>query len=193
MSRFFKSAAFPILIVVVLAFFAQKLIGSSSHTQHYTFGNLISQLDGGSVNALSLDQKANSAAVTLTDGTKYSVGYPDSFAPQLIKDAESHLPQGGTGLDVQSKSSNGWLSLLTYILPFVIFIGFWIFLMNQVQGGGSKVMSFGKSRAKRMSVDSPKITFRDVAGVDEAVEELHEIKEFLENPKKFQALGARIP
>ena len=83
--------------------------------------------------------------------------------------------------------------MLTYILPFVIFIGFWIFLMNQVQGGGSKVMSFGKSRAKRMSVDSPKITFRDVAGVDEAVEELHEIKEFLENPKKFQALGARIP
>ena len=89
--------------------------------------------------------------------------------------------------------SNGWLSLLTYVLPFVIFIGFWIFLMNQVQGGGSKVMSFGKSRAKRLSVDSPKITFRDVAGVDEAVEELHEIKEFLENPKKFQALGARIP
>ena len=65
--------------------------------------------------------------------------------------------------------------------------------MNQMQGGGSKVMSFGKSRAKRMSVDPPKITFRDVAGVDEAVEELHEIKEFLENPKKFQALGARIP
>src|SRR5207302_1031194 len=63
----------------------------------------------------------------------------------------------------------------------------------QVQGGGSKVMSFGKSRAKRLSADSPKITFRDVAGVDEAVEELHEIKEFLENPKKFQALGARIP
>ena len=75
----------------------------------------------------------------------------------------------------------------------MIFLGFWIFLMNQVQGGGSKVMSFGKSRAKRMSADSPKITFRDVAGVDEAVEELHEIKEFLENPKKFQALGARIP
>ena len=65
--------------------------------------------------------------------------------------------------------------------------------MNQVQGGGSKVMSFGKSRAKRMAPDSPKIGFKDVAGVDEAVEELQEIKEFLENPKKFQALGARIP
>ena len=75
----------------------------------------------------------------------------------------------------------------------MLILGFWIFLMNQMQGGGSKVMNFGKSKAKRMSVDSPKITFRDVAGVDEAVEELHEIKEFLENPKKFQALGARIP
>ena len=65
--------------------------------------------------------------------------------------------------------------------------------MNRMQGGGSKVMSFGKSRAKRMAVDAPKITFKDVAGADEAVEELHEIKEFLENPKKFQSLGARIP
>ncbi len=193
MSRFFKSAAFPILIVVVLAFFAQKLIGNSSHGPHYTFGNLLTQLDSRDVKGMSLDQKANSVSVTLNDGTKYSVGYPDSYAPQLINDAEKDLPSGSSGLDVQSKSSNGWLSLLTYILPFVIFIGFWIFLMNQVQGGGSKVMSFGKSRAKRMSVDSPKITFRDVAGVDEAVEELHEIKEFLENPKKFQALGARIP
>ena len=65
--------------------------------------------------------------------------------------------------------------------------------MNQMQGGGSRVMNFGKSKAKRMSVDAPKITFRDVAGVDEAVQELQEIKEFLENPKKFQSLGARIP
>ncbi|MCW2952650.1 MAG: ATP-dependent metallopeptidase FtsH/Yme1/Tma family protein, partial [Conexibacter sp.] len=119
-----------------------------------------------------------------------------NYQPQLIALAQKDLAGNGVGqagLDVQSTSSSGWLSLLTYLLPFVIFIGLWIFLMNQVQGGGSKVMSFGKSRAKRMSVDSPKITFRDVAGVDEAVEELHEIKEFLENPKKFQALGARIP
>src|ERR687895_455223 len=65
--------------------------------------------------------------------------------------------------------------------------------MNQMQGGGSRVMNFGKSKAKRMSVDAPKITFRDVAGADEAVQELGEIKEFLENPKKFQALGAKIP
>ncbi|TMD29575.1 MAG: ATP-dependent zinc metalloprotease FtsH [Chloroflexi bacterium] len=95
--------------------------------------------------------------------------------------------------DSKGTGSSPWWSILTSLLPFVLLFGFWIFLMNQVQGGGSKVMSFGKSRAKRMTPDSPKIGFKDVAGVDEAVEELHEIKEFLENPKKFQALGARIP
>ena len=194
MSRFFKSAAFPILIVVVLAFFAQKLIGNSSKAPKQNFGNLLTELQGNQVKNLSIHTKDNTVDVTLTDGQKYSVGYPDDYALTLINTAQKEVStiQGGS-LDVQGKASNGWLSLLTYILPFVIFIGFWIFLMNQVQGGGSKVMSFGKSRAKRMSVDSPKITFRDVAGVDEAVEELHEIKEFLENPKKFQALGARIP
>jgi cell division protease FtsH len=195
MSRFFKSAAFPILIVVVLAFFAQKLIGSSSHGQKPTFGTLLADLRGHEVKSMSIHTKDNTVDVALFQqygGTKFTVGYPDGYAKPLIDNGLVNLPSAAA-LDVQGKASNGWISLLTYILPFVIFLGFWIFLMNQVQGGGSKVMSFGKSRAKRMSVDSPKITFRDVAGVDEAVEELHEIKEFLENPKKFQALGARIP
>jgi cell division protease FtsH len=195
MSRFFKSAAFPILIVVVLAFFAQKLIGSSSHTPRESFGNLLQQLDAKQVKSLTIKTKDNTADVAVLPaygGEKYTVGYPDQYAPTLIQAAQKDIADPSQ-FDIQGKASNGWLSLLTYILPFVIFIGFWIFLMNQVQGGGSKVMSFGKSRAKRLSVDSPKITFRDVAGVDEAVEELHEIKEFLENPKKFQALGARIP
>ena len=95
--------------------------------------------------------------------------------------------------DSKGTGTSAWWALLTGFLPFLLLIGFWIFLMNQMQGGGSKVMSFGKSRAKRMSPDSPKVTYKDVAGADEAVEELQEIKEFLENPKKFQALGARIP
>ena len=194
MSRFFKSAAFPILIVVVLAFFAQKLIGSSSHSPHYTFGNLLTQLaeqSGQEPHAQGEGQHRRRPAAERRRSTRSAI--PDSYAPQLITLAHKDPSLDQSQFDIQGKASNGWLSLLTYILPFVIFIGFWIFLMNQVQGGGSKVMSFGKSRAKRMSVDSPKITFRDVAGVDEAVEELHEIKEFLENPKKFQALGARIP
>jgi cell division protease FtsH len=191
MSRFFKSAAFPILIVIVLAILATKVIGGGSSGPHYTFGNLLQQLDNKQVQKLTLNQKSNSAEVQLSNGTKYTVGYTNGYAQTLINEAKTNVP--AAGLNVDTNSSSIWLSLLTYLLPVVILIVFWLFLMNQVQGGGSKVMSFGKSRAKRMSVDSPKITFRDVAGVDEAVEELHEIKEFLENPKKFQALGARIP
>ncbi|MDP8910703.1 MAG: ATP-dependent zinc metalloprotease FtsH, partial [Actinomycetota bacterium] len=122
------------------------------------------------------------------------VGFVDEYGNELTTRLLNAERAGRLQeFDVEGRKSNGWLSLLTYVLPFLIFIGFWIFLMNQVQGGGSKVMSFGKSRAKRMTPDSPKIGFKDVAGVEEAVEELQEIKEFLENPKKFQALGARIP
>ena len=147
MSRFFKSAAFPILIVVVLAFFAQKLIGSSSHTQKQSFGNLLTQLQAQQVKSLTLKEKDQTASVTLTDGRKYSVGYPEQYTPEIITSAHRNIADQSQ-FDIQGRASNGWLSLLTYILPFVIFIGFWIFLMNQVQGGGSKVMSFGKSRAE---------------------------------------------
>ena len=85
MSRFFKSAAFPILIVVVLAFFAQKLIGSSSKSEKQTFGDLIYQLDHGQVQSMSLHEKDNTANVTTTSGVKYTVGYPDAYAPELIQ------------------------------------------------------------------------------------------------------------
>ncbi len=194
MNRFFKSAAFPILIVVVLAFFAQKLISpSQTNGPVHSYKTLVtSDIPSGLVRSAVVKTKDSVVDVTLTNGSQYEVGFvPGQAAADLIKQLET--APGHPSFNVEGTKSNGWLSLLTYVLPFLIFIGFWIFLMNQVQGGGSKVMSFGKSKAKRLSADSPKITFRDVAGVDEAVEELHEIKEFLENPKKFQALGARIP
>ncbi|WP_205697319.1 ATP-dependent zinc metalloprotease FtsH [Conexibacter sp. SYSU D00693] len=194
MSRFFKSAAFPILIVVVLAFFAQRLIGGQDKQEPPSRGDFNTQLADGAVKTVNLRTKDQVMEVTLKGGKTYETGYNRETADTLENQLQAAKAQGKiTDYDVEPSKSNGWLSLLTYVLPFLIFIGFWIFLMNQVQGGGSKVMSFGKSRAKRLSVDSPKITFRDVAGADEAVEELHEIKEFLENPKKFQALGARIP
>jgi cell division protease FtsH len=195
-SRFFKSAAFPIVIVIVLAFFASKLISRSDQTTPRSFAGFLEQVDNNQVQTATLRTKDNSLDVVLkgADKNKYQVGYPTQYADVLITKLRAAKDQGLIrDFDVKPARSSVILSLLTYVFPFLIFIGFWIFLMNQVQGGGSKVMSFGKSRAKRLSVDSPKITFRDVAGVDEAVEELHEIKEFLENPKKFQALGARIP
>src|SRR6202453_3126918 len=191
MNRFFKSAAFPILLVVVLAFFFTKLAstGSSSGRSH-SYQTLVSEeLPKGEVKSVEFKNKGKVLEVKLKNKETWEGGFLDQATPELLKE----LKTAGVKYNVESEKSSELLSLLTFILPFVLFLGFWMFLMNQVQGGGSKVMSFGKSRAKRMSADSPKITFRDVAGVDEAVEELHEIKEFLENPKKFQALGARIP
>jgi len=192
MSRFFKNAAFPILIVVVLAFFAQRLISPGGEDKPPpTYGEFLTQIENGSVQSVTMKTRDNTVDVAAgPEGkTKYKTGYPDNTERDLV----NTLRKNNVEIKVKGKGGSGWLSILTYILPFLLFFAFWIFLMNQVQGGGSRVMSFGKSRAKRMSADSPKVTFRDVAGVDEAVEELHEIKEFLENPKKFQALGARIP
>jgi len=94
-------------------------------------------------------------AVTETDGTKYETGFTDQGAADLNRQLEAAQNAGNIkSFDIEPRKSSALLGLLTYVLPFVIFIAFWIFLMNQVQGGGSKVMSFGKSRAKRMSVDS---------------------------------------
>jgi len=189
MNRFFKSAFFPILIVVVLAYFAQQLISPGERKPEPSYSDFLGQVDRGQVREVTLNTKNNKIDVQPRRGTKYETAYPDNTEQALV----NTLRQEKIPIDVKAKSGSGWITALTYILPFVIFLLFWLFIINQMQGGGSKVMSFGKSRAKRMSADSPKITFRDVAGVDEAVEELHEIKEFLENPKKFQALGARIP
>jgi cell division protease FtsH len=100
-------------------------------------------------------------------------------------------PEGGWNSEVPQTS--WWVSLLTLVLPFVIIIGLFWFLMSRMQGGGSRVMQFGKSKAKLVNKENPQVTFADVAGVDEAVEELGEIKDFLAEPAKFQAVGAKIP
>jgi cell division protease FtsH len=192
MRRFFRSAAFPILIVIVLAFFAQRLISPPSTETTPTFNELRKQIEDRptSIDSITFEQKTETVKVVEANGDEYTTGYPPDLQAPVVNQLARH-PEIETTIEGTGGSS--FLSILTYILPFVLFFGFWLFLMNQMQGGGSRVMSFGKSRAKRMSVDAPKITFRDVAGADEAVQELHEIKEFLENPKKFQSLGARIP
>ncbi|MDX6625171.1 MAG: cell division protease FtsH, partial [Solirubrobacterales bacterium] len=193
MRRFFKSAAFPILLVVILAFVAQRWISNSPGAEAPSYNDLIRQDNGliarHKIDEVNLNVKDSTLDVKRTNGENFSTGYPPNAEQSLI----NRLEKANVTTKVHGTGGSSILSLLTYILPFILFFGFWIFLMNQMQGGGSRVMNVGKSKAKRMSVDAPKITFRDVAGVDEAVQELEEIKEFLENPKKFQALGARIP
>ncbi|HET9186225.1 MAG TPA: ATP-dependent zinc metalloprotease FtsH, partial [Solirubrobacterales bacterium] len=178
---------------MILAFIAQKVISSGSATEAPPYNELIKQKTGliakGEVAEVSVNTKDNTLDVKRTNGESFSTGYPPNTEQTLIDELE----RNDVETKVHGSGSSALFSLLTLLLPLVLFLAFWIFLMNQMQGGGSRVMNFGKSKAKRMSVDAPKITFRDVAGVDEAVQELEEIKEFLENPKKFQALGARIP
>jgi cell division protease FtsH len=193
-NRFFRSALFPLIIIAALVWLALQTLGGNNtkvEKQSTAYVYTLVRDHPGDINGpVTITPGKQQLDLTLTDGKKVSVHYatPESEAA-LEKTMLAH------GVDFNSKGvgSSPWWSILTSLLPFVLLFGFWIFLMNQVQGGGSKVMSFGKSRAKRMTPDSPKIGFKDVAGVDEAVEELQEIKEFLENPKKFQALGARIP
>ena len=190
-NRFFRSALFPLIVIVLLVYLAsQTLIPRKDAQDKVTYSEFIRQAEAGNVQDAKFTPTRQQIEATLVGGRKVKVNYPND---QSAFSVEQILRKENITYDSKGKGSSWWSSLLISLLPFALLIGFWIFLMNQVQGGGSKVMSFGKSRAKRMTPDSPKIGFKDVAGVDEAVEELHEIKEFLENPKKFQALGARIP
>src|SRR5688572_16490599 len=147
MSRFFKSAAFPILIVIVLAFFASRLISSNDRAEAPSFSGFLQQVEQGQVRSAELRTRDNSIEVTLDreERNKYTVGYPPQYADILVntlRDAQSRNLI--SDFDARPARTNVLVSLLTYVLPFLLFIGFWIFLMNQVQGGGSKVMSFGK-------------------------------------------------
>jgi len=198
MNRFFRSALFPLIVIVLLVYLASQTLMGSEPKEKVTYSQLQQRVETNpkQFKEIVANPSKQELTVELTPdngedkGEKYKVAYP---SPESLRDFEAKMRTNDVQFDSKSIGGSPWWSLLTSLLPFVLLFGFWIFLMNQVQGGGSKVMSFGKSRAKRMTPDSPKIGFKDVAGVDEAVEELHEIKEFLENPKKFQALGARIP
>jgi cell division protease FtsH len=191
LNRFFRSALFPLIVIVLLVYLASsQLHGKNKSEKKATLSEFVGEVKTGQVQDAAITPNKRQVTFQLKDGKKGSVHYPsDQYAAQLT----NLLEKNHVTYDSKGTGSSAWWSLLTGLLPFVLLFGFWIFLMNQVQGGGSKVMSFGKSRAKRMTPDAPKIGFKDVAGVEEAVEELQEIKEFLENPKKFQALGARIP
>jgi cell division protease FtsH len=191
-NRFFRSALFPLFVIVLLVYLAsQTLIPHGKGEKKVTYSEFLSDARRGNVTDVVFSPGKHSISFTVVDvGKKATVHYPaDQSVPQITDILQSK----NIGFDSKGTGGFSWVGTLIGLLPFVFLFAFWIFLMNQVQGGGSKVMSFGKSRAKRMAPDSPKIGFKDVAGVDEAVEELQEIKEFLENPKKFQALGARIP
>jgi cell division protease FtsH len=125
----------------------------------------------------------------LKNGTAYVVSYPDRLTDTLT----AKMLTSGARVTVEHAKSNVWLSFLNYWAPVLLIAGLFLYWAYSMQGGGSRVLQFGKSKAKPAGKDQPKVTFADVAGADEAVAELQEIKEFLEAPSRFQALGAKIP
>src|SRR5207248_628651 len=118
--------------------------------------------------------------------SSYTLHYDDTVLAELQK-------AGVRTYKVKVSHESPFLSVIFNLIPFALILLIMFFFLNQMQGGGGRVMQFGKARAKLVSKDTPKTTFADVAGADEAIEELQEIKEFLENPAKFQAIGAKIP
>jgi len=185
-------------MVVLVALFVSRLSAPAGSSDKVTYSTFQQQLNAGDIASVDVRTKDSSIRVTPKKGAnpseKYEVGFTTAYGDELTKVlTDAKAKNEIDNFNVEDSRASPWVAILSTVVPILVFLGFWLLIMNQMQGGGSRVMSFGKSRAKRMSVDSPKISFRDVAGADEAVEELHEIKEFLENPRKFQALGARIP
>jgi cell division protease FtsH len=153
-----------------------------------------------SLSQLLNDADAGKVSDVNVDGTEVTGHYRDdpkntfvTTIPGNYPDMYKTLRDHGVNIVVKSQNQNQWLSLLISIAPFALLLGLWFFLLRQMQSGGNKAMSFGKSRARLLSMQQKKITFKDVAGVDEAKEELKEIIEFLREAQKFQKLGGRIP
>ena len=156
MSRFFRSALFPLIVIVLLVYLAsQTLLPRSEEPENVTYSQLKEQISTNpeTFTEIVFSPKGRSIEATQASNgeeTKLKVNYPSD---QSQIEFENLLDEKGVPYDSKGTGANAWWSILTYLLPFVLFFGFWIFLMNQVQGGGSKVMSFGKSRAKRRAPD----------------------------------------
>ncbi|MBO0774689.1 MAG: ATP-dependent zinc metalloprotease FtsH [Actinobacteria bacterium] len=191
LKRYFRGPFVAALVMVLLFFIVFTYANrGTSYTQVNT-SRIVSLINHGDVRSALLTDKNQTIQVTTKSGDKLQASWVGNQGLQLANALQKRLPPDGYNVNVPS--GNSILSLILGWLPFVLVILVFFFLLNQMQGGGSRVMNFGKSKAKLITKDTPKTTFADVAGADEAIEELQEIKEFLQNPGKFQAIGAKIP
>ncbi|WP_433966034.1 ATP-dependent zinc metalloprotease FtsH [Tunturiibacter gelidiferens] len=178
-----------VFMITCLVFLWQVVVKTTGGTQekNISLTQLLNDADQGKIQ----DVVVNGAEVTghyRDDKNQFHTTIPGNY-PDMYKTLRDH----GVNITIKDQSPNQWLSLLISIAPFALLLGLWFFLLRQMQSGGNKAMSFGKSRARLLSMQQKKITFKDVAGVDEAKEELKEIIEFLREAQKFQRLGGRIP
>jgi len=197
-NRNLRTALLYLFFIVLGLLFLANTLQPAGVTDELSYSEFTSALKAGRVVSAEVFARSQEIegeyypdddALAQGEHKMFVTNYLDGAA--LTEDLKRYEPNEGYTVNMQDNQI--WLSLLTSFVPIVIIVIVMFWLINQMQGGNSKVMSFGKSRAKRITRDQPRITFKDVAGVDEAVEELEEIKEFLSNPGKFQALGAKIP
>ncbi|WP_102225100.1 ATP-dependent zinc metalloprotease FtsH [Acidimangrovimonas sediminis] len=180
-------AFWVVLFVLILALFNLFSNGqTASASRQISYSDFISRVDNGSVQSATID--GEKVYITGKDNHRYYTIQPQGA------DVADKLLAKNVSVDVTPQQQSGFLSMLSLYLPFIILIGIWIFFMNRMQGGGrGGAMGFGKSRAKLLTEKQGRVTFDDVAGIDEAKEELEEIVEFLRNPQKFSRLGGKIP
>jgi len=183
-------ALFAIVILVVL-----EQVSSRSGAEEISTSKMIDTLQSGEVKSVVLVDGDQTIEATLKNGDKVTAQWLVAQGPRLVRLVQTEVNNGDISdkYDVEVPKPSLFWTLITSFLPILLIVLFFLFMMNSLQGGGGRVMQFGKSKAKVVSKDTPKTTFSDVAGVDEAIEELHEIKEFLQQPAKFQAVGAKIP
>ena len=188
MTKHLRSILLVVLAVVALFFVVERLVQPGEGATNLAYGKFYQKLEAGQV--ASFNAVGSQASGSLTDNSKYTVVLPNTDA-EFVKDVQSHVKNGD--VNFSQANNSGILNSLITMAPLLLMALFVFFIFRQAQSGGSQALSFGRSRAKMMSENRPKVTFADVAGVDEAKEELGEIVDFLKYPKKYQALGARIP
>jgi cell division protease FtsH len=179
------------VLVVVGVLIWQFSTGLRPSPSTIPFSQFLQKVDAGDVATVVITGSEITGTYNGTAGD--GSGKFRSYAPAQYEGLANKLVEKGVGIDAKPESASPWAALLYSWAPILLMIGFWIFIMRQMQSGGNKALSFGKSRAKLSSSSQKKVTFKDVSGVDEAKEELQEIIEFLKEPQKFQKLGGRIP
>jgi cell division protease FtsH len=195
LKRYFRGPFLAVLVTLVVVIAVFEYASAGGGYKSVNTSQVVSLIQHGQVRTAQLVDKNNTIQVTTSSGTKLQASWVGSQGQQLAQVLQTQYAKGNLpgGYNVQNPSGTTLLSLIGGFLPWVLIILFFLFILNQMQGGGSRVMNFGKSKAKLITKDTPKTTFADVAGADEPIEELQEIKEFLQNPAKFQAIGAKIP
>src|SRR6202041_209040 len=182
-------------MMIALAFVLWEMAsrgGPAAKEDEPSYSNFLAKVDSGNVKDVSIELSPNSAELQgeYRDGSKFR---GVTVANTAITDVTKVLQDKGVLYNYKEVKEANWVSLLINFSPILLIVGIWIFMMRQMQAGGNKALSFGKSRARLLTAQQKKATFKDVAGIDEPKEELYEIIDFLKDPQKFQKLGGRIP